>query len=258
MTEAARVSLHPAYALHRRPYRETSLLIELFTAEHGRVGMIARGVRRGKGAQQGLLQPFTPLLVSWSAPGELATMTGVEARQSFPPLHGLGLISAFYVNELLLRLLHRHEPHEELFLAYELVLRRLACDAEHQEWHLRLFEKTLLQELGYGLILDHTADGGIPLQPDIRYNYLPQYGPVPFAPERQGISVHGATLLTLAEESPPDARTLAEAKRLMRNELHSHLGERPLRSRELFRDAISNLTPRAEPIIEEDPSEQSE
>lgn len=258
MNDQARVSLQPAYILHRRPYRETSLLLELFSADHGRVGMIARGVRRGKGASQGLLQPFIPLSLSWTAKSDLVTLTGVEPRQSFAPLSGLGLISAFYVNELLLRLLHRHEPHEELFIAYELVLRRLAAVPEQQEWHLRLFEKALLQELGYGIILDHETDSGIPIQPHLRYKYLPQYGPVPFDSKQQGITVHGSTLLALQQENSFDSQILLEAKRLMRHELQSHLGDAPLRSRELFRDTMLNMAPGPGTKTKEDSSEYSE
>lgn len=258
MNEQTRVALQPAFVLHRRPYRETSLLVELFTADHGRLGVIARGARRGKSSQQALLQPFVPLLVSWSAAGELGTLSGVEPRTGLPPLQGSRLISAFYINELLLRLLHRHEPHEELFAAYEHVLRQLSGPAQQMEWQLRLFEKALLQELGYGLILEHEADSGIPLQPGIRYNYLPQYGPVQADSTRQGLNVHGATLLALQQEDHFDAQILAEAKQLMRHELHNHLGDRPLRSRELFRETMMHLAPEAGSMNKENTSEHHE
>lgn len=239
MSDLARVALQPAYVLHRRPYRDTSLLLELFTLDHGRVGMVARGVRKAKGSQQALLQPFVPLLVSWSSRGDLVTMTGVESRPAFPPLAGLGLICGFYLNELLLHLLHRHEPHEVLFAAYELALTRLAGGQENQEWSLRLFEKALLQELGYGLLLEHEAESGAAIRADRSYTYLHQYGPVPDDSPHPGIRVHGATLIALEQEERYDAQVLHEAKRLMRHELQAHLGNRQLHSRELFRDTIA-------------------
>lgn len=235
-----RTELRPAYILHRQPYRETSLLLEAFSLEAGRVGLVARGARSGKGAGRGLLQAFVPLLLSWSGRGELATLTGVEGRGGLPPLAGRALISAFYLNELLLRLLQRHDPHEELFHAYELALQRLAAVPQQPEWTLRLFEKALLQELGYGLLLEHEAHGDVMIQPALRYCYHVQQGPMRADDTNQpGPHVHGATLLALAAEEGADERVLAEAKVLMRTILAQHLGTRPLRSRELFRQTYA-------------------
>lgn len=229
-----RAELCPAYILHRQPYRETSLLLEAFSLAAGRIGLVARGARRGKG---GLLQPFVPLLLSWSGRGELATLTGAEGRGGLVPLTGAALLSAFYLNELLLRLLPRHDPHEELFHAYELALQRLAAVPQQPEWTLRLFEKTLLQELGYGLRLEHEAHSASAIQAERRYCYHVQQGPlcVDGNEQQSGPVLHGATLLALAAERGADERVLAEAKTLMRTILAQYLGTRPLRSRELFR-----------------------
>ncbi|MEW6646948.1 MAG: DNA repair protein RecO [Pseudomonadota bacterium] len=235
-----RAELRPAYILHRQPYRETSLLLEAFSLDVGRVGLVARGARSGKGGKAGLLQPFVPLLLSWSGRGELATLTGAEGRGGLAPLTGTALISAFYLNELLLRLLQRHDPHEELFHAYELALQRLAAVPQQPEWTLRLFEKALLQELGYGLLLEHESHSDSAIQPERSYCYHVQQGPLPAdAAAQAGPLLHGATLLALAAEQGADERVLAEAKTLMRTILAQYLGTRPLRSRELFRQTYA-------------------
>lgn len=235
MEKHGRVALQPAYLLHRRPYRETSLLLEAFTPEHGRIGLVARGARRGRSGQQAMLQPFVPLLLSWSGRGELVTLTGAEmVTGGAPRLSGRRLLSAFYLNELLQRLLHRHDPHPALFQDYAVCLQRLAVDSD-EAWALRLFEKSLLQELGYGLALTHEAGSGTAVQPQLNYCYHFERGPHPAegAPQ-EGVALSGKTLLALAEMLSPDAEAEREAKRLMRSILNQYLGERPLHSRELF------------------------
>lgn len=247
-----RTELRPAYILHRQPYRETSLLLEAFSLDVGRIGLVARGARSGKGAGRGLLQPFVPLLLSWSGRGELATLTGVEGRGGLAPLGGRALISAFYLNELLLRLLQRHDPHDEVFHAYELALTRLAAVPQQPEWTLRLFEKALLQELGYGLLLEREAHSGAAIQAETRYCYHVQQGPLPEAAgSAAGPCLHGTTLLALAAEAGADERVLAEAKTLMRTILAQYLGPRPLRSRELFRQTFAGRTAEPPPHDEE-------
>ncbi len=235
-----RTELRPAYILHHQPYRETSLLLEAFSLDAGRVGLVARGARSGKGAGRGLLQPFVPVLLSWSGRGDLATLTGVEGRGGLRPLSGRALISAFYLNELLLRLLQRHDPHDELFHAYELALQRLSAVPQQPEWTLRLFEKALLQELGYGLLLDHEAHSGDPIQPARLYCYHVQQGPLhDDSAALPGPRLHGASLLALDAEEGADAQVLSESKHLMRVILAQYLGARPLRSRELFRQTFA-------------------
>jgi DNA repair protein RecO (recombination protein O) len=231
-----RVSLQPAYLLHRKPYRDTSLLLEAITPEYGRVGLVAKGARRPRSRLPGLLQPFLPLLLSWSGRGELFTLTDAEGRGPLRMPPGRLSISGFYLNELLLRLLPRDDPHEELFLAYGEALERLTRD-EEAEWGLRLFEKRLLEAIGYGLQLTHVADsGGAAIQPDRQYCYHLEVGPLPAVESTGGLLLGGRTLLALAaEETAAEPEVRSEAKRLMRAALALYLGDRPLKSRELFR-----------------------
>lgn len=235
MSSDGRIALQPAFLLHRKPYRDTSLLIEAFTAEHGRLGLVARGARGRRGGMQGLLQPFQALLLSWSGRGELATLTAAESQGVPLALKGDSVISGFYLNELLIRLLPRHDSHPELYRRYVTTLHQLAAIGP-DEWALRLFERDLLQELGYGLLLTHEGGSGEIVVPETRYCYHPEFGP-----QRAGnddvscLSVHGATLLALEQDGEAGGRTRAEAKRLMRMILSHYLGSRPLASRELFR-----------------------
>lgn len=240
--------LEPAYILHHRPYRDSSLLLEIFTAGHGRIALIARGARRPKARLHGLLQPFQPLFASWSMRGELGTLTAAEPRDGGGP-RGHTLISGFYMNELLMRLLHRHDPHPGLFAVYETALRRLAApglSAPGEQSVLRLFELTLLRELGYGPVLDHEVTGGDPIRSEEVYDYYPERGPVrtdvaaetgdgEYAARARPVRLQGGSLLALARGELCDAVHLREAKRLMRTMIDARLGGRPLASRRLFR-----------------------
>ena len=223
-----------AYVLHQRPYRDTSRLLEIFSQEHGRIGLVARGVRSGKSRLGDQLQPFAPLLLSWSGQGELPTLTGVEPAGIAVTLGPQSLLSGFYLNELLMRLLHRGDAHPVLFAAYAVALTELA--EARQEDALRRFERILLQEIGYGLILDADVVSGEPIQDAVLYRYQPDQGPVRAGPgAAAGIPIHGRTLRAIAADDYPDAQTRWEARQLMRAALAVHLGERPLQSRELFR-----------------------
>lgn len=236
MNAYQRVSLQPAYLLHRKPYRDTSLILEAMTPDYGRVGLVAKGARRPRSQLPGLLQPFLPLLLSWSGRGELFTLTDAEGRGPLLMPPGRLSISAFYLNELLLRLLPRDDPHEALFQAYSKALDRLARN-EEVEWELRLFEKRLLEAIGYGLQLTQAADGGgAPIQPDRQYCYHLEVGPLPATERVGGLLLGGRTLLALAtEETAVGPEVRGEAKQLMRAALALYLGDRPLKSRELFR-----------------------
>jgi DNA repair protein RecO (recombination protein O) len=235
MSSDGRVALQPAFLLHRTPYRDTSLLIEAFSAEHGRLGLVARGARSRRGTMRALLQPFQALLLGWSGRGELATLTGAEAHGAPLALGSAAVLSGFYLNELLMRLLPRHDPHPQLFLRYDATLQTLAAKGQ-DEWALRLFERDLLQELGYGLLLTHEGGSGEMVEAHVRYCYQPEFGPRRMAHDTEAcLSVHGATLLALECGGDADSRTQAEAKRLMRMILTCYLGPRPLASRELFR-----------------------
>lgn len=231
-----RVSDERAFVLHRYPYGETSFLLEIFSRTTGRVGVVARGARRGARSFGGAyLGPFQPLLLSWSSRGELGTLTRAEEFESPIPLQGQAVWCAFYVNELILRLLHRHEAHDELYTAYESVLHQLAvtgCD----ESVLRIFEKRLLAALGYGLALEREADTGCIIDSDVSYIYVLDEGPLVARQGLMGVTIGGSTLRALGTENFTDPHQLREAKTLLRLVLSRLLGEKPLYTRTLFRN----------------------
>jgi len=241
-----RHSLQASYILHSRPYRNTSKLLDIFSREQGRRVLVARGVRKEKSRLQGHLQPFVPLLLSWQGGGEVQTLTGAEpGEKNTSPPADQKLLTAFYLNELLLRLLAKGDPHPALYDAYALTLQNLSVESNQEESHLRIFECFLLQELGYGLILDHDVNSGEVLQAEQLYCYQPEDGPVKMNSTdcEHGLPVHGATLLALQQGNlqlhPTGADSsihiLREAKQLLRMSLARHLGNRPLKSRELYR-----------------------
>jgi len=227
-----RVSLQAAFVLHRRPYRDTSLLLEILTEEYGRMGLLARGARTARSRLKGILQPFRPLLLSWSGRGELPTLTAAE--EAGPPLiiPPSRLLSGFYVNELLVRLLPRQDAAPPLFLCYSQLLAALATTPD-QEKALRVFEKHLLSELGYGLQLDTDALSGAPIVAEDNYRYVIEQGPVRAEQSTAGVAVSGKSLLALQQETLDDPAALREIKRLIRAALDVYLQGRPLKTREL-------------------------
>jgi DNA repair protein RecO (recombination protein O) len=230
-----RVADQPAFVLHQRPYRETSALLELVTRDHGRVGVVARGVRATRPRwPRGLLSVFVPLIVGYAGRGELATLTALEAagRPSTP--HPDALASGLYANELLVRLLPRNDPHPGIFERYADLLGALALGTS-LAWELRRFERDLLIELGFGLPLEIEADGATPVYPEADYSFDPERGPVPWAERPAAPRVTGAALLALAADTPPDAAGAVQLRRLMRAVLLHHLGGRPLASWSTFR-----------------------
>lgn len=261
-----RVLLQPGYVLHQRAYRDTSALVELFTPEHGRVGVVAKGVRSAKSRWRGVLQVFQPLLLSWNLRGDLGTMTGVEAQGPALMLAPERYASGFYLNEILMRLLTRHDPQVELFGYYDVALRELATikgpDSEakiHLESLLRKFELHMLAALGYGLVLDHDIQSGEVVNADKKYVYLFEHGPIEqvsteqaqlnqspgYAPANphypDGVrNIHGQTLLALQVGDLSHANTRREAKQLLRAVLGRYLGNKPLLSRELMQPAAQH------------------
>ncbi len=233
-----RINLEPAFILHTRPYRETSFLLEVFAKEHGRISLIARGARKHK--SKSLLQPFIPLLLSWQGKSELMTLQTIEPQTGFGRLKGDGLLSGFYLNELLMRLLQKHDPYPQLYTIYHHTLLKLA-QMPFQEEVLRLFEKKLLEELGYGLQLRHDVQNGEPLVAERFYRFYPEQGFIRSERWSEDISpllFSGKSLLALAEEQWTDKELLKEAKRLMRAALLAILGSKPLHSRKLFIEVI--------------------
>ena len=234
MNSSHKTSLEVSYILHSRAYRDSSLLIDIFSREHGRVTAVAKGAKQAKSKFNGILQPFSLLLLSWSGRDDLMTLTGAESERPALNLKGQPLISGFYVNELLTRLLQRHDPHHDLFDVYHETLCMLEKGG-HDEPVLRRFEYCLLKETGYGLILDHDIETGEVIQRDAQYCYHIERGPVKVMgyASQQGLVIEGATLLAIQDEVLEDPRHLKQAKQLMRAVIAYQLGDKPLRSREL-------------------------
>lgn len=230
-----RLEDQPAYVLHTYPYRETSLIVEVFSQEHGRLPLMARGARRPKSAVRGLLLSFQPLALSWFGKNELRTLHSAEWQGGQPLLQGKALICGFYLNELLLKLLHRDDPHEQLFLYYQQTLQELARRTDYAAV-LRRFEKRLLQELGYELTLDREAGTGLPVVAGEGYRYVIEHGPVRQAAGQNGVELRGKTLLDLAADDYSDPVTQQQGKALMRTLINHYLGDQPLHTRQLLKD----------------------
>ena len=225
-----------SFVLHTHPYRETSLLVEAFTREHGRITMMARGARRPKSALRGTLLPFQPLLLSWSGRNELRTLIRCEWRGAYSPLKGQALLCGFYLNELLLKLLPREDPHEQLFAIYEDTLAALGGD-HAQGTVLRRFEMRLLRELGYAVILDRDVERGEPVARERSYVYIVERGPVGAAGARtNGVELSGQTLLDMQSGDFGSAATQQQSKLLMRALINHCLGDQVLHTRQLLRD----------------------
>lgn len=228
-----RVALQPSFILHARPFQDTSLILDLLTLEHGRIHAIARSARGGRSRFKGILQPFVPFLASWSGKTDLVYLNKIETNGLPFYLTGTALISGFYLNELLVRLLHREDAHPNIYKAYQLALTGLAFN-NNPEQQLRLFEKQLLDELGYGIQLTQDISGEKILENQF-YQFQPERG---FAKthhsEIQATLFYGKSLLALHREDLQDQQDLQATKKLMRLLLTPLLGEKPIKSRELF------------------------
>lgn len=229
----SRDQLEQAFVLHRRDYANTSLLLEVFSGAQGRFPAIAKGAKRGRAPSAVLLQPFTPLWLSWSGRGEVRTLARVEAAGAALTLPGKALFCGFYLNELLMRLIGRNDPHEDIFAFYHAALTRLARGAD-LDTPLRQFELRLLQGTGYALDLEREWDTGRPLVAGRRYVYEPERGMRAADGSEAGPSACGETLLALASGNSLTGAAAREARGLMRAALAPYLGARPLKSRELF------------------------
>jgi DNA repair protein RecO (recombination protein O) len=230
-----RADHEPAYVLHTYPYKETSLIVEAFTRRFGRVALLARGARRARSAMRGILLSFQALRLSWSASAELGNLIAAEWSDALQPLGGRGLMCGFYVNELVLRLLPREDPHEALFDFYREALLRL-CAQDHSSV-LRAFEKRLLAELGYAPLLDRDAASGAPIDPDARYVYEPDRGPLPLHGIHSGdLVVSGRTLLDLAADDYDRPATRDEARMLMRSLIGQRLHGQVLHTRSVLKE----------------------
>lgn len=233
-----------AFVLHSRPWSETSLLLDLFTEEQGRISLIAKGARARRSHLKGTLQPFTPLLVRWGGRGEVKTLRGAEAVSLSLPLSGISLYSGLYINELLARVLEQETRYSALFFDYLHCIQHLAGQSGSPEPALRRFELALLTYLGYGVDFLHCAGSGQPVDDTMTYRYREEKGFIASV-VIDNASFTGRQLKALASREFPDADTLRAAKRFTRIALKPYLGGKPLKSRELFRQFLPKKTPLA-------------
>jgi DNA repair protein RecO (recombination protein O) len=237
-----RVETQVAYILHKRAFRDTSQILDVFTRDHGRLSLMSRGSRGAKSKTSGLLQIFRPLLLSWQGRGEMPFLNKVEiADIKAPSLSGKALLSATYINELLVYLIHKNDVHADIFDQYHECLYALE-DTPNIEVVLRLFEKNLLQQLGFGLNLVNDADTGQPVEANSYYAYFFEHGPVSCDKHRHGQAnpvVSGESLIAYEQNRLEVGRQCTEIKLLMRYVLMAHLGHKKLKSRELFRKSTA-------------------
>jgi len=226
------VWLAPAYVLHQYSYRDTSRIVEVFTGEYGRISLFARGASGPKSSLRGVLRPFQRLLMSWSGRTEACALLTAEVDGELTGMPKERLMSGFYLNELLLKLTHRWDAHPEIFLSYAACIHAL-CSGAGEEATLRLFEKRLLNDLGYGLELVRTSDGA-PVAPDRYYRFALERGPQPCVAESPG-AVYGRSLRDLDADALDDERSLRDAKRVLRAAIDTCLDGRALKSRGVMR-----------------------
>lgn len=232
-----RVETEIAYILHKRPFRDTSQILDVFSREHGRISLMSRGSRGAKSRSGGLLQIFRPLLISWQGRGEMPFLNNVEmADIKAPALSGKAQMSAIYINELLVYLLHKNDVHAEVFDRYHACLYALT-EVDNIEIVLRLFEKELLQLLGFGMNLVADADTGEPIRAECHYAYYFEHGPVLCEKHQQPNNpvLSGLSLMAFDQNEIVSEQQRSEIKQLMRYVLAGHLGHKKLKSRELFR-----------------------
>jgi len=229
-----RVQLARAYVLHQRPFRDSSLIVEVFAREHGRLTVFAHAARRTR-SRFAALQPFHALLLSWSGRGEAPQLTGAEHAGASCVLPPARLMSAFYLNELLIKLLTRHDPHPELFDCYEATLEQLARQ-DQPEASLRYFEARLLDYIGYGLNLTAEADTGRPVQDEAHYHFQPGVHGFVIAEPGSAGAIEGGLLRRLATGSSLERDgELRQARTLMRAALDHCLEGRELTTRAVAR-----------------------
>lgn len=226
----------PAFVLHSYPFRETSLIVESYSRDQGRVAMVARGARRPRSSLRGILLPFQPLLLSWTGKKELRTLIRAEWQGGYSPLRGQSLICGFYLNELLLKLLPRDDPHEQLYAIYEGTLAALGEGADPFAL-LRRFELALLRELGYAVILDRDVERDEPVAQERSYVYIVERGPVGGnSTPGNGVKLSGRTLIDMQAGLFTSAETQQQSKALMRVLINHCLGNQVLHTRQLLRD----------------------
>ncbi|MBI1907289.1 MAG: DNA repair protein RecO [Rhodocyclales bacterium] len=237
MSQKQRIDQQPGFVLHSYPWRETSLIVDVFSRDHGRVALVAKGARRPHSALRGVLMAFQPLLVGWSGGGEVKTLVRAEWQGGQPLLAGRALLYGYYLNELLVRLSAREDPHPALFDVYAGTLHALVRQADAASL-LRGFELALLRELGYGAGLDCDAGSGVSVDPEASYVYIIERGPVRVesAADMPDHALSGRTLLDLSAGRFDRPETAAQGKRLLRMLINHYLGGQPLQSRRMLRE----------------------
>ncbi len=235
-----RVAEQPAFVLHSYPYRETSLIIDVLSRDHGRLALVAKGAKRPHSALRGVLQTFQPLALSWSGKSEVRTLTGAEWVGGMLPLAGDALLCGFYVNELLVKFCAREDPHPQLFHHYVVTMMRLAHD-EPPVQVLRSFERVLLRETGYAMALDRTVTRRAVVA-DGRYVFDPERGVREASGElpAQWPVIAGQTLLDMEQDDYHRPQTISQSRTLMRFLLNTYLAGTPLATRQILID-LQNL-----------------
>ena len=234
MSAQRRVQEQAAFILHHRPFRDTSQILDLISREHGKLSVVARGSRGAKSRLKGVLRPFMPLSMSWVIKSDLGTLTGAEVRGAPLSLTGEALLAGYYVNELVLHFLHRHDPQPEVFDAYARTVAALAASGAAVAGTLRQFELALLRHSGYALNLDLEAGSNRDLDPGQHYDYRVEQGAVPVSRSEGPMVFSGATLAAIAAGQFDDPGILRAANRLMREVIAHHLGGKELKSRKVL------------------------
>ncbi len=243
MSQRQRVDQQPGFVLHTYPWRETSLIVEVFSRDHGRVAMVAKGARRPMSALRGVLMAFQPLRLDWSGGGEVKTLVRAEWQGGQPLLSGRALLCGYYLNELLVKLSAREDAHPALFEAYAQCLRDLAA-GQALPPILRRFELVLLSELGYAVLLDHEARNGDAVTDKTNYLYIIEQGPVELMEgdelgNSEGVILAGRVLLDMAAGDFSAPETLVQSKSLLRLLINHYLGGQTLQSRRVFTELQS-------------------
>ena len=241
MIAPQRIQNEPAWLLHHRPFRDSSQILDILSLDQGRLAVVAKGSRGAKSKLRGILRPFLPLQLSWFIRSDLGTLTGAEMNGAPLSLSGDALLSGYYVNELILKLLHRHDPQPEIFAAYSRTIERLAGGKEVAAY-LRQFEIELLRILGYALNLDHDTETTEPLRPQQQYEYRVEQGLVPVSDRDGPMVFRGAEIDAIQNQQFADPAVLKNAGSLLRNVIAYHLDGRELKSRKVLKDMRNRKT----------------
>jgi DNA repair protein RecO (recombination protein O) len=234
MSSQRRIQQQAAFILHHRPFRDSSQILDVLSRDHGKLAVVARGSRGARSRLKGVLRPFMPLSMSWVIKSDLGTLTGAEVRGTPLSLSGDALLSGYYVNELILHLLHRHDPQPDIFEAYGQTIQALAGAGTDVAPVLRQFEMELLRFSGYALNLDHESGTTQPLDPGRHYEYRMEQGAVAVSRDDGPLVFSGAMLTAIAGRQFSEPGVLRASTRLMREVISFHLGGKELKSRKVL------------------------